>query len=88
MTHKILKFIKALWWHVNAGMPKADKQQILERYNICLDCEYMDKKKSQCLQCGCNLSTKKIFMNKLAWADQECPIMKWNKINVTKSKRR
>jgi hypothetical protein len=34
----------------------------------------------ECSVCGCNINTKKIFMNKLAWADQECPIGKWGKI--------
>ena len=40
-----------------------------------------DSQNSQCLVCGCNLSRKKIFMNKLAWADQECPLSKWGKEN-------
>lgn len=26
------------------------------------------------------LLVQKIFLNKLAWADQECPVGKWNKI--------
>jgi hypothetical protein len=30
--------------------------------------------------CGCAISNKKIFLNKLAWADQECPIGKWKKL--------
>jgi hypothetical protein len=29
--------------------------------------------------CGCNVNTKKVFLNKLAWADQECPLGKWKK---------
>ena len=36
----------------------------------------------ECSICGCNINTKKKFMNKLAWADQECPIGKWKKIGV------
>jgi hypothetical protein len=61
------------------GFPKSSKEQILFRYGICAACEYFDDKESQCLYCGCNINTKKIFMNKLAWADQKCPIDKWNK---------
>jgi hypothetical protein len=32
------------------------------------------------LVCGCNLNKKQIFMNKLAWADQECPVGKWGSL--------
>jgi hypothetical protein len=34
------------------------------------------------MECGCNINNKKIFMNKLAWADQKCPLGKWNPENV------
>lgn len=77
---KIQTFIKSLFWHIWAGFPKASNQQIQTRLDICKQCEMYDKDNSQCLVCGCNLSNKKIFMNKLAWADQSCPIGKWNRI--------
>jgi uncharacterized paraquat-inducible protein A len=80
MLMRILTFVKSLWWHIYRGFPKSSKQQILFRYGICSTCEYFDDQKSQCLYCGCNVNTKKIFMNKLAWADQKCPINKWDKI--------
>lgn len=81
ISTKIIRFFKALWWHVNAGMPKSTQEEINNRFNICLSCEYMDRNKSQCLMCGCNLSKRKIFLNKLAWGDQECPVKKWSKVN-------
>lgn len=74
---KILKFIKALFWHIYSGSPKCSKKQILKRYGLCAACEFFDDQESKCLQCGCNINTKKIFMNKLAWADQKCPVNKW-----------
>lgn len=77
---KIQTFIKSLFWHIWAGFPKASNQQIQTRLDICKQCEMYDKDNSQCLVCGCHLSNKKIFMNKLAWADQSCPIGKWNRI--------
>ena len=40
-----------------------------------------DNNNAQCLMCGCNINTKKTFFNKLAWADQKCPIDKWGPIN-------
>lgn len=33
--------------------------------------------KASCKLCGCNLSDKKVFLNKLAWKDQKCPADKW-----------
>jgi hypothetical protein len=39
-----------------------------------------NKEDSTCMMCGCNVNNKKIFMNKLAWADQECPDKKWLKV--------
>ena len=75
--YRVLIFLKSLWWHIWAGFPKSSNQEILDRFKICQDCEYLDKKQSVCLQCGCNVNTKKIFLNKLAWKDQKCPINKW-----------
>jgi hypothetical protein len=72
---KIFNFIKALCFHIGAGMPKASKKQILHRFDICIRCTSFHK--NQCLECGCNINNKQIFMNKLAWADQKCPLDKW-----------
>jgi hypothetical protein len=74
---KIFRFIKALFYHVCGGFPKSSKKEILRRYGLCSVCEFYDEPNSECLHCGCNINTKKIFMNKLAWADQKCPIDKW-----------
>lgn len=80
MTTKLLTFLKSFYWHIYSGCPKATKQEIEQRFNICLDCSYYDSSNSSCLQCGCNVNNKKIFMNKLAWADQECPVGKWKRL--------
>ncbi len=77
---RIKTFLKSLFFHVYSGFPKATMQEIEYRYNICTECEYFDSQESQCTVCGCNLSKKKVFLNKLAWADQECPKQKWHKI--------
>lgn len=80
MYYKILTFMKSLWFHIYAGFPKSTQQQIEERYQICIGCEKFDLKNSECGVCGCNINNRKIFLNKLAWADQECPIGKWEKL--------
>jgi len=80
---RIKTFLKSLWFHIYAGFPKSSNEQILERYKICAEgCEFYNNKDSTCMICGCNVNNKKIFLNKLAWADQECPKGKWGKINV------
>jgi hypothetical protein len=74
---KVKTFLKSLFWHISRGLPKSSQSLINYRYQICLGCEKFDKKHSECLVCGCNINTKKVFLNKLAWADQKCPIDKW-----------
>lgn len=77
----VCRFLYALFWHMISGFPTCNKKQISERYRICLRCDKFNKTKSICNVCGCNLSNRKEFMNKLAWADQECPEGKWYKID-------
>jgi hypothetical protein len=77
---KIKVFLESLLFHIYSGFPKSTKEEILSRYITCLACERLDKIKSECMECGCNISNKKIFLNKLAWADQKCPIGKWNSL--------
>ena len=80
MLLKIKVFLNSLLFHVYRGFPKTTKDEILYRYNICNECEFFSKEKSQCGVCGCFVSTKKRFLNKLAWADQQCPKDKWPSI--------
>jgi hypothetical protein len=77
ILYRIKTFIQSLFWHIYSGFPKSSQELILQRYDICNSCEDFDKKNSQCFVCGCNINKKKIFLNKLAWADQECPLNKW-----------
>lgn len=74
---RIKNFLRALWFHIGAGLPKSTQAEINKRFDVCQKCEMFDNKSSQCLVCGCNLSTKKVFLNKLAWSDQKCPLNKW-----------
>jgi hypothetical protein len=77
---KLKNFAKSLFWHVYRGFPKSGNKIILYRYNICLVCDKYNQKEKECNVCGCNISDKNIFLNKLAWADQECPLGKWKKV--------
>lgn len=75
--NRIKTFIKSLIWHISKGCPKSSQKLINQRYAVCLSCDLYDQKNKQCLQCGCNINNKRIFLNKLAWLDQKCPINKW-----------
>ena len=81
---KLKTFLKSFMFHIWAGSPKSSQSEIDSRYRICLSCEKFRVAKSECGICGCSVNNRKIFMNKLAWADQECPINKWSKINKEK----
>lgn len=80
IVYKISRFLYALFWHIVSGFPTCTQKEINDRYSICILCDKMDHKKSICSLCGCNLSNRKEFMNKLAWADQECPESRWTSI--------
>ncbi len=81
LIRKILLFLKSLFFHINAGLPKCSITQIQDRYNICLKCDQLNEAHNTCLVCGCNINNQPILLNKLAWADQECPLKKWLKIH-------
>lgn len=76
---KIKTFIKSLLFHIGAGLPKSPQTVIDYRLDICNQCDRLDKIAHECMECGCSISNKRIFLNKLAWADQECPLKKWTK---------
>lgn len=78
---RLKTFIKSLFWHINRGLPKSTQSTINYRYNICIACDQFDKKNKQCSVCGCNINNKKTFLNKLAWADQQCPLNKWPRLD-------
>lgn len=76
---KLKTFIKSLLFHVWTGFPKSSIEEIEYRYSICSGCDKFDIKNNECTICGCSINRKKVFFNKLAWADQECPEKKWLK---------
>lgn len=79
LVDKAINFSKAAVKHAMRGSPKCTDDEINYRYNICKSCEHFQN--NTCKLCGCNLVRERIYMNKLAWADQSCPIKKWGPIN-------
>jgi len=80
-------FAKAATQHMLHGQPKCTQEEINRRFEICKtnECGFFEKQGDRGFckhrSCGCNINLEEIYLNKLAWADQECPIGKWGKIN-------
>lgn len=86
LTRKIGNFSFAMAKHLYKGMPTVTEAQLNERLKICHECPLF--KQSQGLvsgvctheSCGCNIGDEVNFLNKIAWADQKCPIGRWKEI--------
>lgn len=74
---KVKNFGKSVVNHAVKGFPTCTEEQIIKRHNICMSCPFM--KDNTCTKCGCPITRNKVYVSKLAWADQECPEGKWPK---------
>ena len=77
---RLANFVKALAAHIAAGMPTVSQEVIDARLEHCKVCKLFTGEVCTHEKCGCNVGDKQKFLNKLAWADQECPIGKWGKV--------
>lgn len=71
---RIKNYLKAAVHHVRTGSVTCSDQEIADRLEVCSGCEFFDGK--ACGKCGCRVNSTR-FLNKLAWADQDCPVGKW-----------
>jgi len=78
LARRLKNFTVSAIGHAVKGMPTCTQEEIDERMSICQGCRYFSN--SRCVKCGCACNNNKKFLNKLAWADQECPVGKWAKI--------
>ena len=78
LSKRLKNFTVSTIKHVAKGMPTCTQEEINERLAICDKCKWF--RGGSCRKCGCSCNSNKKFLNKLAWADQECPIGKWGKI--------
>lgn len=74
---KAENFGKAVVKHVFSGSERASQEEIDRRYEICKECPLFRDEICNHNSCGCNVSNKQKFLNKLAWKDQQCPLDKW-----------
>ena len=76
-VRRVANFSTAVVLHLAAGMPKCSEVTIEERLGICRGCDLYAGDRCNHVSCGCALGDKQSFFNKLAWADQQCPLGKW-----------
>ena len=83
MTFKRVKraarFASAAVEHASKGFPKCSQEQVDERFAICNQCDELQE--DQCGVCECYVGREVKFLNKLAWADQTCPLLKWKNVD-------
>lgn len=78
---KAKNFISSLYGHVKNGLEMCPEPVIEQRYSVCKNCEFF--KDSTCQKCGCPLIRDRIFVSKLAWASEKCPIGNWTEYKNT-----
>ncbi|MES2789511.1 MAG: hypothetical protein V4719_07810 [Planctomycetota bacterium] len=69
------RFIAALTRHAADGLRKCSQEQVNERLAICQNCPEFAG--DRCGECGCHCNERRVFLNKLAWHSEVCPLGKW-----------
>jgi hypothetical protein len=77
LAQRTSNFGRALARHVAAGLPQAPQAVIDGRFAICQQCPLLVNGVCSHMDCGCPITRQAKFKSKLAWADQGCPIGKW-----------
>lgn len=78
LLEKAKNFAKSAISHVSAGMPMCTEEEVIRRHDICLGCEHYQN--NSCTQCGCPVKRDKLFISKLSWAGESCPVGKWGPV--------
>ena len=86
LATRAINFAGALATHLSTGMKTVSEQIKNDRYTTCRACHLFKlfnetTGDGACThgKCGCSVNPGDDFLNKIAWADQECPISKWGK---------
>lgn len=77
---KIKNFTKAVIGDIKNKGERCTQEEINQRMDICRECPFYvktDNTKGRCSKCGCPVSQEKIYLNKLHWKSQKCPVDKW-----------
>jgi hypothetical protein len=79
---RVFNFTLAAISHLAQGCPTCTQEEIDARLVVCKKCELYKKINESvgyCTHksCGCSITDIRGYVNKLAWKDQHCPILKW-----------
>jgi hypothetical protein len=80
---KIGNFSWAFGRHLYKGMPTVSQEILDKRLAICQECPLFKKREGMvggiCSHesCGCTIKDEIVFLNKIAWATESCPLDKW-----------
>ena len=78
-------FARAAVNHAKNGATASTEviQQRWEKCNLCESLVRTDQHSGKCskVECGCYLADDERVPNKLAWAEQECPLGEWEAVN-------
>lgn len=91
LPERIQNFTISAVKHAAAGNPKVPEHIMKERLAICKECPLFKPNDNDvggvCTHstCGCNIKDNMEYLNKLAWADQKCPVDRWNVYNNTEN---
>jgi hypothetical protein len=85
LATRLANFAKAAVNHAIQGNPTVEEAVMKRRLEICRACPLFKPNENDvggvCTHstCGCTIQDNLNYLNKIAWADQECPIGKWGK---------
>ena len=84
IVRRLSNFTVAAIGHYLKGSPTCSQEQIDERLAICKQCPLFNGKICTHEKCGCNVKDTRGYLNKLAWADQQCPLdpPKWTRVDL------
>jgi hypothetical protein len=84
LTRRIINFAKSAINHELAGRPIVSEEVLKSRLSICNLCpsnlfKRISPTEGLCTHetCGCNITDHQTYLNKVAWADQQCPMGHW-----------
>lgn len=85
LLQKIENFTLAAGEHLKNGSPMVSEEVVKERLDICKNCPAKLYRNMEngiggvCIHesCGCSVKDSVEYFNKLAWADQKCPLGYW-----------
>lgn len=69
------RFITALTRHAADGLRKSSQEQLNHRLAICQNCPAFTG--DRCQECSCRCNERQVFLNKLAWRSESCPLGNW-----------